>query len=114
MTVFKNTLILVFVNENCFLCICFTELYFFHGLSEVSLAILIAHGVVCFLSFMNTACRSTQNTARIKRFLRFHIAIKPLNKKNKNNQFFIMLKRNSINFHCKIALVKVGTGWPYR
>ena len=36
---------------------------------------------VCFQSFMNIACRSTQNAARIKRFLRLHIVIKPLNKK---------------------------------
>ena len=61
---------------------------------------------VCFQSFMNIACRSTQNAARIKRFLRLHIVIKPLNKNNKHAVFFIMLKRNSINVHCKIALVK--------
>ena len=36
---------------------------------------------VCFQSFMNIACRNTQNAARIKRFLRLHIVIKPLNKK---------------------------------
>ena len=35
---------------------------------------------VCFQSFMNIACRSTQNAARIKCFLRSHIVIKPLNK----------------------------------
>ena len=54
---------------------------------------------VCFQSFMNIACRSTQNAARIKRFLRLHIVIKPFNKKNKHNKFFIMLKRNSFNVH---------------
>ena len=27
--IFRDTLIVVFVNENCCLCICFTELYFF-------------------------------------------------------------------------------------
>ena len=40
---------------------------------------------VCFQLFMNTACRSAHNAARIKRFLRLHmwlhIVIKPLNKK---------------------------------
>ena len=36
---------------------------------------------VCFQSFMNIACRSTQNAAHIKRFLRLHIVIKSLNKK---------------------------------
>ena len=38
---FRDTLI-VFVNENCFICICFTELYLFYGLLVVSLGILIA------------------------------------------------------------------------
>ena len=36
---------------------------------------------VYFQSFMKTACRSTQNAARIKRFRRLHIVIKPSNKK---------------------------------
>ena len=36
---------------------------------------------VCFQSFLNIACRSTQNATRIKCFLRLHIVIKPLNKK---------------------------------
>ena len=58
---------------------------------------------VCFQSFMNIACRSTQNAARIKRFLRLHIVIKPFNKKNKHNKFFIMLKRNSFNVHWKFG-----------
>ena len=31
--------------------------------------------VVYLQSFMNIACRSTQNAARIKRFLRLHIVI---------------------------------------
>ena len=40
---FRDTLILVFVNENCCLCISFAELYFFHWLlAVVSLAILVA------------------------------------------------------------------------
>ena len=54
---------------------------------------------VCFQSFMNIACRSTQNVVRIKRFLRLHIVIKPLNKKINIKKLFIMLKRNSINVH---------------
>ena len=58
---------------------------------------------VCFRSFRNIACRSTQNAARIKRFLRLRIVIKPLNKKNKHNKFFIMLKRNSFNVHWKFG-----------
>ena len=37
---------------------------------------------VCFQAFINIACRSTQNAARIKRFLRLHIVIKPLNKES--------------------------------
>ena len=64
--------------------------------------------VVCFWSFMNIACRSTQNVARIKCFLRLYIVIKPLNKKN--NKFFIMLKCNSINIHSNT--LQLATGWP--
>ena len=48
---------------------------------------------------MNIACRSAQNAARIKRFLRLHIVIKLFNKNNIHNKFFIVLKRNSINVH---------------
>ena len=60
------------------------------------------------------ACRSTQNAARIKRFLRLHIVIKPLIK-NRLNKFFITLKRNSFKISSQIwRLSKVRTGWPYR
>ena len=62
----------------------------------------------CFQSFMNIACLSTQNAALIKRFLRLHIVIKALKKKNKHNEFFTVLKRNSIKVHSntrpKVAL----------
>ena len=40
--IFRDTLILVFLNENCRLCICFTEFYFVCWLLVVSLVILIA------------------------------------------------------------------------
>ena len=33
---------------------------------------------VCFQSLVNIACRSSQNAARIKRFWRLHIVVKPL------------------------------------
>ena len=39
---------------------------------------------VCFQSFMNIGCRSTQNAASIKLFLRLHIVIKVLSKKKIN------------------------------
>ena len=39
--IFRDTLTLVFLNENCCFCICFTELYFFYWLLVVSLVILI-------------------------------------------------------------------------
>ena len=55
---------------------------------------------VCGEAIINTASSSTQNAALIKRFLRFHIVMKPLIK-YKHNKFFIMLKRNSFNVHCK-------------
>ena len=89
------------MKENCCLCKCFTELYFFHWLLVVPLQFY--RYVVRFQSFMNIARRSTQNTARIKRFLRLHIVIKPLNKKDKHSKFFIMLKRNSFNVHWKFG-----------
>ena len=57
---------------------------------------------VCFQSFMNIACRSYLFAARIKRFSRLHIVIKPLNKK-KNNKLF-MLKHNAFNVHCARGL----------
>ena len=78
----------------------------FHRLIFIFLLLIVSsfscnfnHCAICFQSLMNTACRSTQNAARIKRFLRLHIVIKALNKKNKHNKFFIMLKRNSTNVH---------------
>ena len=89
------------MNENCCLCKCFTELHFFYWLLVVSCN--FNRFAVCFQSFINIACRSTQNVERIKRFLRLHIVIKSLNKKNKHNKFFIMLKRNSFNVHWKFG-----------
>ena len=70
------------MNENCCPCKCFTELHFFYWLLVVSCN--FNRFAVCFQSFINIACRSTQNAARIKRFLRLHIVIKPLNNKKNN------------------------------
>ena len=83
------------MNENCCLFKCFTELYFFYWLVEVFFAILIAVSFVFSLSWTSPAgvLKMQQNVARIKRFSRLHIVIRPLNK------FVIMLKRNSINVH---------------
>ena len=69
---FSQTLyivILVFVNENCCLCICFTELFSL-SLSRIvsSLFCNFNRCAVCFQSLMNIACKSSQNAARIKRF----------------------------------------------
>ena len=61
--IFRDALILVFLNENYCLCICFTELYFFYWLLVVSLVILIAVQIV-FSRSVNIACKSTQNAAR--------------------------------------------------
>ena len=61
--IFRDTLILVFLNENCCLCICFTELYFFYWSLVVSIALLIAVPIV-FSRSVNITCRSTQNAAR--------------------------------------------------
>ena len=89
------------MNENCCLCKCFTELHFFYWLLVVCCN--FNRFAVHFQSFISIACRSTQNTARIKRFLRLHIVIKPLNKKNKHTEFFFLLKRNSFNVHWKFG-----------
>ena len=50
---------------------------------------------------MDIACRSTRNAARIKRFLSLHIVIKQLTK-NKHDQSFIMLQRNSFEISLQI------------
>ena len=50
----------------------------------ISLSCNFNRCAVCFQLFMNIACRSTQNAACIKRFLRLHIIIRPLNKKKKS------------------------------
>ena len=89
------------MNEHCCLCKCFTELHFFYWLLVVCCN--FNRFAVHFQSFISIACRSTQNTARIKRFLRLHIVIKPLNKKNKHTEFFFLLKRNSFNVHWKFG-----------
>ena len=60
---FLETLILVFLNENCRLRICFTELYFFYWLLVLSLVILIVVPIV-FSRSVNNASRGTQNAAR--------------------------------------------------
>ena len=54
--IFRDTLILVFVNGKCCLCICFTESYFFYWLLVVSLVILIAVPFV-FSRSVNIACK---------------------------------------------------------
>ena len=48
-----------------------------------SLSCIFHRCAVCFQSFMNIACRRTQNAARIKRFWKLHIVIKPLNRREK-------------------------------
>ena len=81
-------------------------IFFYWLLLVVSLAILIAVPFVFSRSWTSHAGASTQNASRIKRFSRLHIVIKPLNKKNKHNKFFIMLKSNSINVHCKFGALQ--------
>ena len=63
--------------------------------------------VVCFRSFMNIACKSIQNAARIKRFLRLHIVIK-LGHRAKRDYNFVarsaLITRGS-QADCDFALV---------
>ena len=63
---FRDTLI-VFVNENCFFLYMFYRVIFLL-LIVSSLSWNFNRCAVCFQSFMNITCRSTQNAARIKRF----------------------------------------------
>ena len=102
--IFRDALILVFVNENCCLCQCFTELHFFYWLLVVSYN--FNRFAVCFQSFINNACRSTQNAARIKRFLRLHIVIKPLNKKINTINSLLCWSVTLLMFTENLALVK--------
>ena len=72
----------------------------FHRITSVFYWLLVVSCkcfAVCFQSFRDNACRSTQNAARL------HIVIKPLHKKKINNKFFIMLKRNIFNVHWKFG-----------
>ena len=62
------------MNENCSLCTCFTELYFFYGLSVVSLAILIAVPSVFSRSWTSLAevypkCRAYQTLFNLLMFI---------------------------------------------
>ena len=66
------------MNENCCLCKCFTELYFFYWLLVVSLVILIAVPFVFSRSWTSLAGVLKINAGRIKRFWRLHIVINSL------------------------------------
>ena len=73
-----------------------------------SLSCNFNHCAVCFQSFMDIACRSIENAARIKRFSRLHIVINHEIKKIINViNFLFLLKSNSINFHCKFGALQM-------
>ena len=64
---FSDTfLMLVVVNENCCLCICFTELLIV-GSCCCAVVILITEPFV-FSRSVNIVCRSTQNASHLKHF----------------------------------------------
>ena len=94
------------MNENCCLCICFTELYFFYGLSVVSLAILIAVPFVFSRSW--TSLAGVLKTPRGQTLLKIAHRYKTTTK----NKLLIKLKHNSINVHSNTP--QLATGWPYR
>ena len=60
--------------------------------------------VVCFRSFMNIACRSIQNAANIKRFLRLHIFIKLGHRVKRDYNFVARITRGP-QADCDFALV---------
>ena len=68
------------MNENCCLCKCFTELYFFYWLLVVSLVILIAVPLVYIRSWTSLAGVNSKCPAYQTRFKITH-RYKPLNKK---------------------------------
>ena len=79
---YKNSNTPFLVNEN--FCLCkYVHRIIFLLLIVSSLSCNFNSRAVCFQLFMNIACRSTQNAARVKRFLRSHIVIKPLTNKKK-------------------------------
>ena len=122
--IFRDTLrsILVFVNENYCLCTCFTELYLFHWLLVVPLAIFIA-APGCFQSNINIACRNTENAAR-----KYHSLLKITDNKTINtfingNKIKVTnslscwsVNGNSINRTANLVPVKSEnpSGWPKR
>ena len=50
---------------------------------------------ICFQSFTNITCRRTQNASHIRCFWRLHIVL--------TSEFFILLKCNSFDVHCKFG-----------
>ena len=101
------------MNENCCLCKCSIELFFFIDFWQ-SQKCNFHRFAVCFQAFINITRRSTQNAKRIKRFLRLHIVIKPLIT-NRLYKFFITVKLNSFKISSQIwRLSEVRAGWPYR
>ena len=96
---FRDTLILVFVNENGCVCIYFTELYFFHWFLVVSVVVLIVVRVSGFQSFSEHRLQEILKMPRVSNSFEDYRSIRPSNKKNNQNKFYIMLKRNSFNVH---------------
>ena len=104
--IFRGTLILVFLNENCRLCICFTKLYFFF---------LIVSGLSCNFNRCDD-CFQSFSEQRFQEYSKCR-ALNYFKIKNKHNKFFIMLERNLLMFIqtlAKASTAKVRTGWPYR
>ena len=78
--IFRDTLILVVVYENCCLCKCFTKLYFFYWLLVVSLAILIAVPFAFSRSDHEHRLHEYSKCRAYQTLFKLHIVIKALNK----------------------------------
>ena len=89
--ILRDTSILVFLNENCCLCICFTELYFFYFTIASSLSCDFNRCADCYQSFSEHRLQEYLKCRALKHLKSFKI-------KNKH-KFFIMLERNSVNVH---------------
>ena len=93
------------MNENCCLCKCFTELYFFYWLLVVSLVILIAVPFVYIRSWTSLAGVNSKCPAYQTRFKITH-RYKPLNKKINLINSFLCWSVTLLMFSANLALVK--------
>ena len=114
--IFRDTFIsiLVFVNENCSLCKCFTEFYFFHWMLVASLAFKIALLVVISRTWTSLAgvLKLPRVSNAFKDYTRLHI-VKPLNEELKL-QILYYVVQTSNSSHCKLGACQRLYRWFWK